>query len=73
MYDLGASQMATYSAQAIKECIDYELESAENPHTLMNFCKPLSLTYYKLNPSFQVPNLSFSRVAISKPIPIFAY
>ena len=47
MYDLGASQMATYSAQAIKECIDYELKSADNPYVLTNFCKLLSLTYYK--------------------------
>ena len=35
-----------YSAQAIKECIDYELKSADNLYVLMNFCKLLSLTYY---------------------------
>ena len=32
-----------YSAQAIKECIDYELKSADNVVTI--FCKLLSLTY----------------------------
>ena len=35
-----------YSAQAIKECIDYEFKSAGNPKVLTNFCKLLSLTYY---------------------------
>ena len=38
-----------YSAQAIKECIDYELKSADNPCVLTNFCKLLSLTYYNTN------------------------
>ena len=28
-----------YSAQAIEECIDYELKSADNPYVPMNFCK----------------------------------
>ena len=37
-----------YSAQAIKECIDYELKSADNPCVLTNFCKLLSLTYYRI-------------------------
>ena len=37
-----------YSARAIKECIDYELKSAENPYVLTNFCKLLSWTYYTL-------------------------
>jgi hypothetical protein len=36
-----------YSAQAIKECIDYEVKSADNPYVLTNFCKLLSLTYYR--------------------------
>ena len=36
-----------YSDQAIKECIDYELISADNPYVLKNFFKLLSLTYYK--------------------------
>ena len=31
-----------YSAQAIKECKDYELKSDDNPYVLTNFCK---LTY----------------------------
>ena len=35
-----------YSAQTIKECIDYELKSADNPYVLTTFCKLLSLTYY---------------------------
>ena len=34
-----------YSAQAIKEYMDYELKSANNPYVLTNFCKLLSLTY----------------------------
>ena len=41
-----------YSAQAIKECIDYELKSADNPYALTNFCKLLSLTYYKTDPFY---------------------
>jgi hypothetical protein len=39
-----------YSAQAIKECKEYELKSADDPYVLANFCKLLSLTYYKGNP-----------------------
>ena len=35
-----------YSAQAIKECIDYELKSSDNSYVLTNFCKLLSLTFY---------------------------
>ena len=35
-----------YSAQAIKECIDYDLKSANNPYVLTNFCQLLSLTCY---------------------------
>jgi len=30
-----------YSAQAIEECIDYQLASADNPYVLTNFCKLL--------------------------------
>ena len=36
-----------YSPQAIKECIDYEPKSADNPYVLTNFCKLLSLNYYR--------------------------
>ena len=28
-----------YSAQVIKECVNYELKSADNPCVLTNFCK----------------------------------
>jgi hypothetical protein len=35
-----------YSAQAIKECIDYELKSTNNPYVLTKFWKLLSLAYY---------------------------
>ena len=37
-----------YSAQAIKEYIDYELKCADNPYILTDFFKLLSLTYYSL-------------------------
>ena len=40
-------QFSGYSAQTINKCIDYELESADNPYALTKFCKLLSLTYYK--------------------------
>ena len=46
-----------YSAQAIKECIDYELKSADIPYVLANFCKLLSLTYYNCNTVAQSPFL----------------
>ena len=42
-----------YSAQAFKECIDYEVKevkSADIPYVLTNLCELLSLTYYNLNP-----------------------
>ena len=38
--------LGDYLAQAIKECIHYELTSAYNPYVRTNFCKLLSLTYY---------------------------
>ena len=40
-----------YSAQAIKEYIDYELKYADNPYVL---CKLLSLTYYNLTALRQI-------------------
>ena len=33
------------SAQAIKESIDYELKSADNPYVLTNFCRLLSFVF----------------------------
>ena len=49
MYDLGDwCLLGGYSSRAIKECIDYELKSADNPYVLTKICKLLSLTYYTL-------------------------
>ena len=45
--EISCSIQKINSAQAIKECIDYELKSADNPYVLTNFCKLLSLTYYR--------------------------
>ena len=47
-----------YSTQAIKECIDYELKSADNPYVLTNFCKLLSLTYYSWKHFWLFKNIS---------------
>ena len=35
-----------YSAQAIKESLDYELKTADNPYVLTNFWKLCSLTWF---------------------------
>ena len=38
--------MALGTRSYVKECIDYEHKSADNPYVLTNFCKLLSVTYY---------------------------
>ena len=44
----------------LRQFHDYELNSADNPYVLMNFCKLLSLTYYKHAPWPQVTKIQIN-------------
>ena len=59
------------SAQAIKECIDYELKSADNPYVLTNFCKLLSLTSYIAMTSRNLRSNTIFECLCSSSIPLY--